>query len=413
MRAVVVGAGVAGTAAAWAIARSGGEAILVHDRPGATELYSGALDGEPSRSDVSLSLETDLHAWVRSLEIWALPRNDARVATGAGITKRSRGLDHTLLNLEPLAGNSIAVLSTDYPAYDGKLLARTLADSQWAESTKTHFTAVAVDVVHEASERSCSPHDFAVLHDSPERIEWLAEQLRSASSSYDAWLLGPWLGLEPETVLHLRQALERPVGETTSLPGGAAGARFARARDRLMRHLGLTVVRGRVLAATRTGKSWKLDVESYLPNRSRTGGLGGMGGRIIHPEAGWQKTAQVLEADAVVLACGGIVSGGIELAPVGSMGPAFRLSFGAPIALTVHQAVLRPMSTLHGPVLDRLGPEVFESVGIATRGPHVQGEPGLVVAGAALARQPHTMLHAAQSGLVAARAVLETWRPGQ
>ncbi len=38
---VIVGAGFAGVAAAWAVVRSGRSAVVVADRAGASELYSG------------------------------------------------------------------------------------------------------------------------------------------------------------------------------------------------------------------------------------------------------------------------------------------------------------------------------------------------------------------------------------
>ena len=44
MRIVVVGAGAAGIAAAWRASRAGAEVEVIHAKPGATELYSGALD---------------------------------------------------------------------------------------------------------------------------------------------------------------------------------------------------------------------------------------------------------------------------------------------------------------------------------------------------------------------------------
>jgi hypothetical protein len=143
------------------------------------------------------------------------------------------GADDALLELAPLAGRHIAVAEADRDDWDAPLLARTLAASAWAARTKTRFSAVPVRLLRTGHERRIAPYDLAALHDEPSRRAALAEALRAASAGVDAWLLGPWLGLEPSTVRELRALCPLPLGESTSLMGGAAGARFELSRDRL------------------------------------------------------------------------------------------------------------------------------------------------------------------------------------
>jgi anaerobic glycerol-3-phosphate dehydrogenase len=381
---LVVGGGAAGTAAAWCAARSGIEVTLVHHVPGATELYSGAVIREPPTP--VLTMDDDVRGFVRALGLWSVEPRGHRVATGSGVVRVAHGVDHALLDLEPLAGLRIAVAEVEREHYDGKSLACALGASPWARETRTRFDPVRVDLLRREQERRYTHHDFAALHDSAERIEWLAERLGRASLSHDAWLLGPWLGLEPGAIAHLRLALLRPVGETTSLPGGAAGDRFRHARDQLLAQAGVRVMRARVCRLCLEEGIWRAELEA--------------------PET------RTLEASALVVAVGGLVSGGIELAPPESMGPAFRLSLSLPIALGLDGRELDTVCTLHGPVLDRLGPGVLDRVGVLTEGSAVRGARQLFAAGACMADRPRTVLEAAESGIAAARAALRrTVRP--
>ena len=375
---LVVGAGAAGTAAAWCAVRAGIEVTLVHHLPGATELYSGALAGQPSAP--ASTLDDEVRGFVRALGLWSVEPRGHRVATGSGVVRAAHGIDHALLDLEPLAGLRIAVADVEREHYDGKSLACALGASAWARQTRTRFDPVRVDLLRREQERRYTHHDFAELHDSAERIEWLAERLGRASLVHDAWLLGPWLGLEPAAIAQLRLALLRPVGETTSLPGGAAGDRFRHARDQLFADSGVRVVRSRVLRLSFAEGIWQAEFE---------------------PSA-----ATTLAASAVVVAVGGLVSGGIELAPPDALSTPFRLSLSVPIALGVDARELDTVSTLHGPVLDRLGPSVLERVGILTEGPAARGARQLFAAGACMAARPRTVLEAVESGIRAARAAL-------
>jgi glycine/D-amino acid oxidase-like deaminating enzyme len=387
-RLIVVGGGAAGTAAAWFAARAGVNVLMVRHLPGATELYSGALNLEAWEEPQPMELDDDTRAFARALGIWAVERGRSCVSTGAGLPRTTQGFDQALLDLEPLAGHHVAVADTDREHYDGVLLARALAASEWAQSTGTRFEPVRVNLLRREQERRYPEHDFAELHDAPERIEWMAEQLNRASPNHDAWLLGPWLGLEPDTVAHLRLALLRPVGETTSLPGGAAGERFRRARDRLLEAVGVGVTVGRVRALSLQDGTWLAELEDSrgLEDASAT---------------------YIIQGQAVVLAVGGLVSGAIEFAEFGADAPVFRLSLQVPVTLGLEGTKLTPASSLHGPVFTHdTGPSALEGIGILTRGCAIQGRSDLFAAGACMAGRPRTVLDAVRTGITAARIAL-------
>ena len=220
---LVIGAGFAGVGAAWAIARAGAKVQLLHARAGASALYSGIVDG-PTPGAETLELGMRL-----GLSIAGAPR---AVATREGVVRSAMGRDRALLDLEALAGRRIAVADIGRDDWDARLLAQSFAGSPWARRTRTEFVAVPVRGLSDGAERRISPHDFARRFDDPVRLVALSHALRSAEPEAAAWLLGPWLGVESEAASQLAAQLSRPVGETSSAPGGAAGARFEARRGR-------------------------------------------------------------------------------------------------------------------------------------------------------------------------------------
>lgn len=383
MKLAVIGAGAAGVAAAWTAARAGAEVSVVHDRAGATALYSGALDRVPWESDHAPSEpDPEFHELAKALGVWTLDVRERRVATPAGVLRPAHGIDLALLNLAELGGRRVAVADVEREDWDAPALARALADSPWARRARVEFVAVPVPELSRAGERRIGVYDFARLHDEPSRADALVEELRRAGAA-DAWLVGPWLGTELETAKRVRAALGRPIGETTSPPGGPAGARFERARDRLLRSSGIEVVRGAVEVIEPRGSGWTLRVAG--------------------------KASEPTEADAVVVAVGGVAAGGVELERprLGHKGGAsFRLSLRAPVRFELDGKELDAASTLHGVDFDALGLRALERVGVASDGPRAVGQTTLFVAGDVVAARPRTVLEAARAGIAAARAAL-------
>lgn len=384
---VVVGAGMAGTAAAWAASRAGQRVVVVHDRAGASALYAGLLELEPSEtlrageSRVDALNDAGLAGFVVALGALRLGREQN--ATASGVVRATLGADTALLDLTPLGGKRIGVADIGRDDWDAPLIARTLSASAWAEASGTIFLAVPVKALRAGHERRIPPYDLAAIHDDEQRRRSLAEALEHASDGVDAWLTGPWLGLEPETVSALRRALPLPLGETTSPMGGPAGARFESARERLFAKQGVEVVRARLRAVRPLGGRWALE-------------LAGDGGE---PDE--------LEARSVVLATGGVAAGGLLF----TMDPerrerGFTLPFEAPVVVSLDGDVQGGGGSLYGPSLETVGLGALERAGIdadSSGRPRGLGASvgGLLVAGDAVAGRPRTMLEAAVTGLAA------------
>ena len=385
MKLLVVGGGAAGTAAAWMAACAGAEVELIHHRAGATELYSGALDLESWERGRSESADPAIQEFSTELGIWALSARGCWLATGSGVVRPATGADTSLLDLGLLAGRKIAVADVERDGWDGEWLARALGGSSWAEQTGTEFLPVRIRLVEAEHERRFGAYDFACLHDAPERVDRLAEELGRSSAGMDGWLLGPWLGVGGTGLARLRGAVRRPVGETTSPPDGPAGARFARARSALLQTLGVTSHRARATELGAADGGWVVRCEV--------------------PGAG----SKSLEAEKVVLAVGGLVSGGVRLnGPVPEMGAGapLSLSLEAPVRFELDGAELERVSSLHGMDWQAHGLAALERVGVAAEGSRVVGASGVFVAGSVMAGRPRTTLEAVRAGIVAAQAAL-------
>ena len=93
---VVIGAGAAGTAAAYAAATGGAKVTIVGARPGATSLASGAIDGATARpfgDDRARVL-----SFFETLGLWEIGAERCRVATQGGLLREARGRDRAVLD---------------------------------------------------------------------------------------------------------------------------------------------------------------------------------------------------------------------------------------------------------------------------------------------------------------------------
>jgi glycerol-3-phosphate dehydrogenase subunit B len=388
VRIAVIGGGAAGVSAAWTARRAGADVTILFDRPGATSLYSGALDdGRPQSPDGEASpVHPDVLGFATSFESWSLGARGCRVATYEGLLRTARGIDTALLDFTPLAGRTVAVASALVADWDGESLASSLGASEWAVRTKTRFVAVSVAGILDPSERARSVYDVADVHEAPGRIERLAECMQRADAKAEAWLLGPWLGTSPGTAERLRSIVSVPVGETTSPPGGPAGARFDAARDGLLADVGVRIRREHI---------------SSIESR---------GGRFLVLGATSALTAKDAGFDTVVLAVGGLISGGIVLESDGESsrrnGAGLRLSLRAPVTFALDEKALEHVSSPHGIDFSTLGLGALERLGMAVDGPSVRGVKSLFAAGECVADRPRNVLEAARAGAVAGRAAL-------
>jgi glycerol-3-phosphate dehydrogenase subunit B len=385
-RVVVVGAGIAGTSAAWLLAEHGARVSVIHDRAGSSALYSGAIDDGGDGVGLQESRRRDAQAFADALGLWKI--GPTTIATREGVVRAASGADRALLDLEPLAGKHIAVADVPRDDWDAPLLVDALGKSAWAVRTSTRFSLVAVTALRRGHERRITSHDFAALHDEPERIDTFAQILDESARGHDACLVGPWLGTVPSTAVRLQSSVAVPVGETTSFVGGPAGARFENGRDALFRSRSIESVRARMTAIEARGERWAVRFE------------------------GADDGDDELEAEAVVLATGGVAAGGIELAWIPERGVhGFRLPFKAPVLLSLDGEPGDSGGSLYGVSLETRGLGLLERVGVdadANGTAFLRGvsSAGLFVAGDALAGRPRTVLEALQSGVRAGRGAL-------
>jgi len=396
---VVVGAGVAGTAAAWILSERGARVSVIHDRAGSSALYSGAIDDEPAPSEhdrAASELEPDARAFVAALGLWRL--GPLRLATREGVVRQASGADRALLDLEPLAGRNVAVADVSRDDWDAPLLVGAFGASDWARRTSTRFSLVDVPAIRRGHERRVTSHDFAALFDEPERLDALAKLLEECGKDHDAWLLGPWLGTVPSTALRMQSALSKPIGEATSSVGGAAGARFEHARTALFRARSIDIVSGRVTDIRERGERWVVEFDPADGARDHAGTR--------------KRNGNELETTAAVIATGGVAAGGIAFVWEPERGAhGFRLPYTAPVALSLDGEAGDSGGSLYGASLESRGLGVLERVGVHAdaEGAALRGSvavSGLYAAGDALAARPRTVLEAVRSGIRAGRSAL-------
>lgn len=392
---LVVGGGFAGIAAAWALTRRGREVSMAWEGPGASGLYSGALDRvEWSGPPDPRPLSADAEAFLSALGCWAPAAGvGARLATGAGLLRPARCRDRALLDLEPLRGRRVEVVDLGRPGWDAAALARAWSASGWARLTRTEFRAVSVSLPEQEAVRWLSPADLAARADDPAWVGPFASALHRAGDGESPLLIGPWLGLALESVDRVREAVRRPIGETLSDPGGAAGLRYEAARDAWLGAAGIRVERAEVLSLERRESGFDV-----IGSWSAGGGPARLDGSISE----------------VILALGGVVGGGIRfLSGSGPEGRTFSLSVDAPVALRLGGREVALQSGALGADLQRLGLSALSEVGLFVDEHQLASAPDLYAAGDVVADRPRCAIEAIYAGIGAARAVCRVRAPSQ
>lgn len=165
-----------------------------------------------------------------------------------------------------------------------------------------------------ATHRSLSALDLARLVDRPRGRDWLIQNLKKHAGQCDAVLLPPICGSRADASIwhELNQAVACPLVEMLSIPPGVGGLRL---RDALLRELRRhdfeLVENARIIRATTDGKRCtSLTALAAGQERRHT-------------------------ARAFVLATGGILGGGIELAPGSARESVFKLDIPVPSDVTL------------------------------------------------------------------------------
>jgi glycerol-3-phosphate dehydrogenase subunit B len=388
-RVLVVGGGIAGTAAALTAARAQAEVWVVAAGPGATRFAGGALDLAPwERGAPHESLRADAAHVLEALAVYSLSASGALVATNHGLLRPAVAIDAALLDLGPLRGGEVWVPSAGRPSWDAGALARAWSASSEAVARGLRFVPITLPIVRHVEEHGLSDADMAALHDGAPRLDWLGQRLASVPGTHRplAIVLPPCLGVDQPRAAALSAQVGVRCGEAVSGLAGPSGMRFERARDRALDAKGIHRIAARVMAVT-FESGWHARVDGGdLPT----------------------------DYDAVVLATGGLVGGGLEYRPSASMlatelpssaGPFLRATLEGPLVIGAHSEPLETPSSLFG-----AAPEThawpFVSDGALERGGvladadgHVDGgPPGLYAAGDLVADRPRTWLDALSLG---------------
>ena len=393
---LVVGGGAAATAASLAARAAGASVRVVLGGSGASALASGALDAVPwETSDLGDAREgppVDEAAApvLDALGIYDVGERAQLLATTAGIVRPARGRDASLLDLATVRAGAVLLPRCDQHGWDATALARAWNDAPRARARSLTFVPVDAQITRFREERTLRDAEIAARHDDPERVAWLAERLRDVlarGGDFVAVLLPPWLGAEAPRARALTDLVGIPCGECMGQLAGPAGPRFQRARDKALAAAGVDRVDGWVRA------------------------IAADDGGALHVEL---EDGTALTAARVVLACGGVLGGGVRYDPSGALvgGPmpsaaraTFSFSidgigrpgaegrsldlpgslFGAP-----PEALAWPFAT--DPLLDRVG------MPIDADGRALSGPAGLFACGDVAADRPRTWLEALVAG---------------
>lgn len=384
--ALVLGAGVAGVAAAFTLAGAGARVRVVHAAAGATQLWNGVVDGLPGE------LAADERELLGALGV-RVPRPRPRIVTFLGTSREAHGHDAELLDLEATRPKLVLVPAFARASWDAKAIAATLAE---AHAGAIESRVVSVPNLLAPEELALADGAIARRMDDPARAAALEGALEAAlerwRSTSTALLLPPWLGVERPLAERLSRTLALTVGECATGLAGAAGMRFVVRRDALFARAGIAVVRGRANA---------LDTSAGAVRLALDGG-------------------DRLEADVVVVASGGLVAGGLAI-PRAAIASDPRvadravpsLGFAAPqLRVGAHGREVRPDGSRYGTSTDELfhGARVrgtLDALGVLADagGAPSRGVP-VRVAGDVVADGDRTFGAALRGGIRAARSLL-------
>lgn len=284
---LVLGSGIAGTAAALTARREGQEVTLVKGASGATVLGSVAIDDVPwdeAQGDPP-ALGEDAEAVLAALDLHRVTNARAIVATIEGTVRPARGIDRAALDLAHLPRGVVIVPAMEREGWDAPAIAHALSEAAISRARGLVFESVAAQLLLRTEERTIPDAEIAARYDDESALKILAERMRELPRS--PMLLPPWLGVSAPRAEALSALVGVPCGEIASCLSLIAGARFVQARDRALAAAKIEVVPGMADA---------IAIEDDMC--------------IVQVKGG-----SALQADAVVVATGGLIGGGIVYTP--------------------------------------------------------------------------------------------------
>jgi len=350
VKAVVVGAGVAGTAAALCLAEGGAEVSVVDGARGATALSSGAWDvasvssGSPL-ADLSLADRLRTFAEARPWHPYArveavveavsrahcsvlnalgayrpldLDSPGVRIATDHGVIRRVATIEESMLDLDEAPDGLVAVAHfRGHRACDGAALARALGEDSGAAGLS--FVDIPVEFLGRKNDVQLGGHEVALLGDAADARLRLAAVLRRAlpGTTPHAWLLPAVLGMDfDDPAALLRDAVGGPVGEVAGTTGGAQGARLTRrlAASRAAADVTDIVARASAIdgasVALSDGNCLDADVIILATGSALAGVIVASGGVLVEPIT---RTPVVLESFGTLTAPGAAFASGVTV----------------------------------------------------------------------------------------------------
>jgi glycerol-3-phosphate dehydrogenase subunit B len=280
-RVAIVGAGLAGLAAAFAARKAGASVTLVSEGSGATVLAPAFI----SRNVAAPS--PGALAFLDAARLFVPAR---LIASSFGTLVETCLAAPTMLDLETLVGGMavVRVPRILHPEWDAEYLVRAWSEAARARGLRLTFETVTLPLTRFSEERDAPWALLAARIAEPERRAWLRENVHAAPT-----LLPPVLAT----------LLADGVGEATALPPTSFALQFVRERDRLIDALGIENVHARVesielgaevLLQTARGTSHGADSVVVC-----TGGL--IPGGLVYQDAGWNPSFEGASIRAALL----------------------------------------------------------------------------------------------------------------
>jgi glycerol-3-phosphate dehydrogenase subunit B len=313
------------------------------------------------------------------------PEGGARLASSTGILRTARANDDALLDLGKVGAGRVVVLDAVLGGWDAGSISRSY--NAHALRGEHSFEALSCALIKHTDERAMTFAELAGRHDDPARLAWLADAIKTAlgkTANATAILTPPILGAKRSRAAELSALVGIRCGEALAPFSSPAGRRFEGARDRALELAHVAAIEGWV---AHVAVADKVTVEL--------------------------EEGDSLECDAVILATGGLLGGGIVYSPAeGILATAmppyprrvFQCSIDAPVRVGHDGKELVVPGSMFGLAAEQLAwpftdDPMMERIGVLAEETRVSDR--VYVAGDLTADRPRTWLEALTSGALA------------